>query len=130
MAIGFRLTETGRTRRCFPRAASACSGVMPVLESTQDVPLMVSEDGTIRITGTRVSLDSVLHHYQQGATAEEIALRFPALRLADIYSFILAWPIISIIRKRLENTSATSDNWLTTCKGVFRPTRLSNRALP
>jgi len=59
---------------------------MPVLESTQDVPLMVSEDGTIRITGTRVNLDSVLHHYQEGATAEEIALRFPALRLADIYS--------------------------------------------
>jgi len=31
-------------------------------------------------------LDSVVHHYQQGASAEEIALRFPALRLADIHS--------------------------------------------
>jgi uncharacterized protein (DUF433 family) len=59
---------------------------MPVLESTQEVPLEASEDGTIRIAGTRVSLDSVLHHYQQGATAEEIALRFPALRLADIHA--------------------------------------------
>jgi uncharacterized protein (DUF433 family) len=59
---------------------------MPVLESTQAVPLDVSEDGTMRIGGTRVSLDSVLQHYQQGATAEEIALRFPALRLADIHS--------------------------------------------
>ena len=59
---------------------------MPVLESTQAVPLLASEDGPIRIAGTRVSLDSVLHHYQQGATAEEIALRFPALRLADIHA--------------------------------------------
>jgi uncharacterized protein (DUF433 family) len=60
--------------------------VMPLLESTLEVPLLATEDGTIRIAGTRVSLDSVLHHYQQGATAEEIALRFPALRLADIHS--------------------------------------------
>ena len=52
----------------------------------QEVPLLVTEDGTIRIIGTRVSLDSVLHHYKKGATAEEIALRFPALRLADIHS--------------------------------------------
>ena len=59
---------------------------MAALESTQDVPLTVSEAGTICITGTRVSLDSVVHHYQQGATAEEIALRFPSLRLADIHS--------------------------------------------
>jgi len=59
---------------------------MPVLESKQDVPLSISQDGTIRIADTRVSLDSVLHHYRQGATAEEIAVRFPALRLADIHS--------------------------------------------
>jgi len=59
---------------------------MSALEPTLEVPLLASEDGTMRIAGTRVSLDSVLHHYQQGATAEEIALRFPALRLADIHA--------------------------------------------
>src|SRR5437870_13348451 len=59
---------------------------MPVLEPTQDVPRSVAEDGTIRIAGTRVSLESVVHHYDQGATAEEIVLRFPALRLADVHS--------------------------------------------
>ena len=63
---------------------------MPLLEPTQDVPLSVAEDGTIRIGDTRVSLESVVHHYQQGATAEEIALRFPALRLADVH-FCLAY---------------------------------------
>src|SRR2546421_7335773 len=59
---------------------------MPVLESTQGVPLSIEEDGTIRIADTRVGLESVVHHYEQGATAEEIALRFPALRLADIHA--------------------------------------------
>lgn len=48
--------------------------------------MSVAEDGTIRIGDTRVSLESVVHHYQQGATAEEIVLRFPALRLADVHS--------------------------------------------
>lgn len=59
---------------------------MPLLEPTQNVPLSVADDGTIRVADTRVSLESVVHHYQQGATAEEIALRFPALRLADVHS--------------------------------------------
>jgi uncharacterized protein (DUF433 family) len=59
---------------------------MPVLESTQGVPLSIAEDGTIRIAGTRVSLESVVHHYDQGASAEEIVLRFPALRLADVHA--------------------------------------------
>lgn len=62
--------------------------VMPVIETTQNVPFSITRDGTIRIAETRVSLDSLLHHYKQGATAEEIALRFPALRLADIHSSI------------------------------------------
>jgi len=61
---------------------------MTIVESTQEVPLTVPPDGTIRITGSRVSLDSVIYHYRHGATAEEIALRFPGLRLADIHSCI------------------------------------------
>jgi uncharacterized protein (DUF433 family) len=59
---------------------------MPTIETTQNVPFSLAPDGTIRIGETRVSLDSVLHHYRQGATAEEIALKFPALRLADVHA--------------------------------------------
>jgi len=59
---------------------------MHMLETTQPLPLSVAPDGTIRIAETRVSLDSVLHHYRQGATAEEITLKFPALRLADVHA--------------------------------------------
>jgi uncharacterized protein (DUF433 family) len=62
--------------------------VMMTLEPTHVVPLTLTEDGTIRITGSRVSLDSVVHHYKLGATAEQIAQRFPSLQLADIYAVI------------------------------------------
>ena len=61
---------------------------MATLETTITLPLTLTEDGTIRITGTRVSLDSVVHEYEQGATPEEIAVSFPSLRIEDIYAAI------------------------------------------
>ena len=61
---------------------------MATLETTIVLPLTLTEDGTIRITGTRVSLDSVVHEYNQGATPEEIAVSFPSLRIEDIYAAI------------------------------------------
>ena len=42
----------------------------------------------IRVGGTRVSLDSLLHLFRQGATAEEIATSFPDVALPDIYAAI------------------------------------------
>ena len=61
---------------------------MVTLESTQGVPLTRSNDGTIRLAGTRVSLDSIVHHFYLGATAEEIAQKFPPVELADVYAAI------------------------------------------
>ena len=61
---------------------------MTTLEKTQAMPLQLTEDGTIRIADSRVSLDSVLYHYKLGASAEQIAQKFPALDLADVYASI------------------------------------------
>lgn len=61
---------------------------MTTLEKTQTLPLRLTEDGTIRIADSRVSLDSVVHHYKLGASAEQIAQKFPALDLADVYAAI------------------------------------------
>src|SRR5712691_10467305 len=70
---------------------------MAIVETTQEVPLTVTPDGTIRIAGSRVSLDSVIYHYRHGATTEEIALRFPGCAWLI---FTPALPTASIIRKR------------------------------
>ena len=58
------------------------------LETTQPVPLDLTEDGRIRIKGSRVSLDSIVHHFKQGATAEQIQDSFPSLSLREIYGAI------------------------------------------
>lgn len=61
---------------------------MTTLESTQIVPLIVWEDGSIRVTGSRVTLDSIIQSYQLGETPEQIAGNFPSISLADIYAAI------------------------------------------
>ena len=61
---------------------------MVALEETISVPLAVTEHGTIRIKGSRVSLDSIIHHFKLGATAEQIVQSFPSISLGDVYSSI------------------------------------------
>lgn len=61
---------------------------MSKVETTMTVPLTATKFGTIRVGRSRVSLDSVVHHFKQGATAERIAESFPSLDLADIYAVI------------------------------------------
>lgn len=61
---------------------------MATIESTQAVPLVAWDDGSIRVAGSRVTLDSIVHHFELGATAEQIAHKFPPLALADVYAAI------------------------------------------
>ena len=61
---------------------------MSTLETTIRAPLTQWDDGTFRITGSRVPIDTVIYHFNLGATAEEIGYKFPSLRLADIYGAI------------------------------------------
>ena len=58
------------------------------LQATHSVPLTQGDDGAVRITGSRVTLDSVVRAFQQGATAEQIQEDFPSLSLREIYGVI------------------------------------------
>jgi uncharacterized protein (DUF433 family) len=51
-------------------------------------PLTEAEGGTIRVTGTRVSLDTVVGAYKQGSSPEGIIDRYPSLKLQDVYAVI------------------------------------------
>jgi uncharacterized protein (DUF433 family) len=55
---------------------------------TPELPLQEDEHGVIRVGGTRVSLESVVVAFDNGASAEEIVDRYPALNLAVVYSAI------------------------------------------
>jgi uncharacterized protein (DUF433 family) len=58
------------------------------LEATQTVPLTHWEDGSIRITGSRVTLESILYQFKLGSSAEGIQESFPSLELREIYGAI------------------------------------------
>jgi uncharacterized protein (DUF433 family) len=55
---------------------------------TEPAPMQMDADGAIRIGGTRVTLDTLVAAFDEGATAEEIAQQYPTLKLADVYSVI------------------------------------------
>ena len=46
------------------------------------------QEGTYRISGTRVSLDSIVYAFLRGAAPESIAQSFPALTLEEVYGAI------------------------------------------
>lgn len=58
------------------------------IEQTQPVPLAANADGVIRVAGTRVTLETVAHAFERGATAEEIVQQYPSLALADVYAVL------------------------------------------
>ncbi len=64
------------------------SFAMIQLETKQTLPLTLWEDGTIRITNSRVTLDVIIHAYLRGEAPEEIHEGFPSLKLRDIYGAI------------------------------------------
>ncbi|HEX2570673.1 MAG TPA: DUF433 domain-containing protein [Polyangia bacterium] len=55
---------------------------------SEPVPLITDADGVVRVGGTRVTLDTVVEAFQEGATAEEIVQQYASLELADVYATI------------------------------------------
>ena len=39
-------------------------------------PLVIDADGVVRVGGTRVRLDTIIHAFNEGATAEEILQQY------------------------------------------------------
>jgi uncharacterized protein (DUF433 family) len=56
--------------------------------TVEPIPLVLGPDGVMRVRGTRVTLDTVLAAFTEGATAEDIAQRYPSVALADVYQVI------------------------------------------
>lgn len=52
------------------------------------LPLKMDEHGAIHISGTRVTLDTLIGFYHQGETPEALHEGFPTVPLADIYAVI------------------------------------------
>ena len=63
---------------------------MALLESyvAEPPPLYETEQGAVRVRGTRVSLDSVIHAYNSGAAPKDIVRSYMTLKLRDVYAII------------------------------------------
>ena len=55
---------------------------------SEPIPLETDADGVVRVGGTRITLDTIVAAFSQGATAEEITHQYPSLNLADVYTVI------------------------------------------
>lgn len=64
-------------------SASADELVLPI-------PITLNTEGVYRVSGTRVTLDTIVSAFRTGATAEEIAQRYPVIPLEDVYA-VIAW---------------------------------------
>ena len=91
---------------------------MAIQITTEPVPLKLDSNGVIRVGGTRVTLDTVVATFNEGATAEEIAVDYPSLNLADVYAVISYY-----LRKR-----ADVDAYLSTRQQQAKQTRQQNEA--
>ncbi len=61
---------------------------MTLVIEAQPVPIVTDTDGVVRVGGTRVTLDTVVTAFKEGATAEEIVYQYPSLDLGDVYAVI------------------------------------------
>jgi uncharacterized protein (DUF433 family) len=61
---------------------------MVLTVSKDSIPLSINSNGVILVGKTRVTLDTIVSIFKQGATPEEIASRYSSLKLADVYSAI------------------------------------------
>jgi uncharacterized protein (DUF433 family) len=62
--------------------------IMSLVIDANPVPLRTDDEGVVRVTGTRVSLDTIVEAYHEGETPETISDQYPSLAVRDIYAII------------------------------------------
>jgi uncharacterized protein (DUF433 family) len=99
-------------------------------QATNTVPLSTDQAGVLRVAGTRVSFDSVIHAFDEGATPEEIAQDFPTLDLAAIYSVIGYYlQNRAEVKQYFEQRKAQRDELKKEIESRFNPHGLRERLL-
>lgn len=82
----------------------------------QALPLRIDEQGVMRVGTTRVSLDSIVYAFLEGATAEEIVQAFDTLDLADVYAVISYYlrhrsDVEAYVQRQVEQAENTRNEW-------------------
>jgi uncharacterized protein (DUF433 family) len=87
---------------------------MPI--GPEKVPLHTDADGVVRVGGTRVTLDTLVEAWAEGATPEEMVQQYPSLDLARVYAAI-AWhlshrpEVEQYLKGRREQAEQVQQEW-------------------
>lgn len=58
---------------------------MALALEAQSLPIRADQHGVLRVSGTRVTLDTIVATFNAGSTPEEIVLRYDSIPLEDVY---------------------------------------------
>jgi uncharacterized protein (DUF433 family) len=89
---------------------------MSLAIAPERLPLAEDADGVMRVGGTRVTLDTVVRAFNDGASAEDIVSMYPSLDLADVYAVIAYYlrrrrDVDAYVRRREQEAAAVrADN--------------------
>jgi len=91
---------------------------MIALPETVTLPLKMDEHGAIRVSGTRVTLDTLIAFHHQGETPEDLHEGFPTIPLADIYAVIAYYlahqeEMDDYLNRRAQEASHLRQEWET-----------------
>ena len=83
---------------------------------TITIPLRTDENGTIRVSGTRVTLDTLIARYNQGDTPEAIHEGFSTVPLTDIYAVVAYYlahrdEVDAYLKQREEEAQRVRQEW-------------------
>jgi uncharacterized protein (DUF433 family) len=89
---------------------------MVALPETVTLPLKMDEHGAIRVSGTRVTLVTVIVRYHQGDSPESIHEGFDGLPLNDIYAVIAYYlahrdELDAYLKRREEDAERLRQEW-------------------
>jgi len=83
---------------------------------TITIPLQTDEDGNIRVSGTRVTLDTLIARHNQGDTPEAIHEGFSTVPLTDIYAVVAYYlahrdEVDAYLKQREEEAQRIRHEW-------------------
>ncbi len=86
--------------------------------TTEHVPLVMGTDGVMRVGGTRVTIETLVAAFSEGATAEEIAQQYPSVSLADVYQVIGYYlrhsskldPYLAARQQKMDDTRSSNES--------------------
>ena len=91
-------------------------------------PVRKDRQGVLRVADSRVTLDGLVDLYDQGATADEIALAFESLELHQVYA-ALGWYLANrpVLDDYLRSQTSTRKSARTEAERRCPPTVLRSR---